>query len=398
MSRAQQGAEARSLSIVQMPAGVPVANSIGEVAPRPPLPPPSGAERSQSTASRDTADQTARSGLPKDGDALPSGHHRHSRRRPAGACSLAASRLSFKTHLLPDKDSPAFRSPHRMSLPTARRRARRSPRRRRHHLRVRNVPAGTPNSSPAAPPPWRQSLAVAGPPAEILHRWLSVPVAPHRPSAPADLAGARPAGTGILKTTRLGYDGGPAPCVVSRKPKPPSPNSTPSSGARSPRRSSAISVVIARASAAPRRSIPPKCPPRRHPRDLHRPLYSRHGCPAQSTPLPSPRARLCRGARCRVLRACRRLSCGEMPPRAHSGHWTEAVSYRPIRAAHRAIAGWPWATHPPRRRGDGKPYRRRHRPVGRLGRGPARMPMAKPSRDQEKNEPREPGCRQKRPE
>ncbi|MEO7222965.1 MAG: 5-(carboxyamino)imidazole ribonucleotide synthase [Devosia sp.] len=132
--------------------------------------------------------------------------------------SLAASRLGFKTHIYcPDKDSPAFEvTPHRtvaayddlgalekfaglVDVIT---------------YEFENVPAGTAEFLARLKPlrPGANALAVSQDrlTEKTFIAALGVPVAPHR--AILDAADLAPAlaelgGMGILKTTRLGYDG-----------------------------------------------------------------------------------------------------------------------------------------------------------------------------------------------
>lgn len=132
--------------------------------------------------------------------------------------SLAASRLGFKTHIYcPDKDSPAFEvTPHKTVAAYD------------DHAALgkfaalvdvvtyefENVPAGTAEFLAALQPlrPGANALAVSqdrlAEKSFIASR--GVPVAPHRAIRTAAELGpalAELGGTGILKTTRLGYDG-----------------------------------------------------------------------------------------------------------------------------------------------------------------------------------------------
>jgi 5-(carboxyamino)imidazole ribonucleotide synthase len=132
--------------------------------------------------------------------------------------SLAASRLGFKTHIYcPDKDSPAFEvTPHKTVAAYD------------DHAALakfaalvdvityefENVPAGTAEFLAPLKPlrPGANALAVSQDrlAEKSFIAGIGVPVAPHRAiRAPADLAPALAelGGTGILKTTRLGYDG-----------------------------------------------------------------------------------------------------------------------------------------------------------------------------------------------
>jgi 5-(carboxyamino)imidazole ribonucleotide synthase len=132
--------------------------------------------------------------------------------------SLAASRLGFKTHIYcPDKDSPAFEvTPHKTVAAYD------------DHAALgkfaamvdvityefENVPAGTAEFLAPLKPlrPGANALAISQDrlAEKTFIAALGVPVAPHRAiRTAADLAPALAelGGTGILKTTRLGYDG-----------------------------------------------------------------------------------------------------------------------------------------------------------------------------------------------
>ncbi len=132
--------------------------------------------------------------------------------------SLAASRLGFKTHIYcPDKDSPAFEvTPHKtvaayddlsalekfaalVDVVT---------------YEFENVPSGTAEFLAGLKPlrPGANALSISQDrlAEKSFIAALGVPVAPHRAiHAVTDLARALPelGGAGILKTTRLGYDG-----------------------------------------------------------------------------------------------------------------------------------------------------------------------------------------------
>ncbi len=132
--------------------------------------------------------------------------------------SLAASRLGFKTHIYcPDKDSPAFEvTPHKTIAAYDDRAALE-----KFAALVdvvtyefENVPAGTAEILASLKPlrPGANALAISQD--RLAEKTfignLGIPVAPHRPiHAPGDLAAALTdlGGAGILKTTRLGYDG-----------------------------------------------------------------------------------------------------------------------------------------------------------------------------------------------
>jgi 5-(carboxyamino)imidazole ribonucleotide synthase len=132
--------------------------------------------------------------------------------------SLAASRLGFRTHIYcPDKDSPAFEvTPHKTVAAYDDRAALE-----KFAALVdvvtyefENVPAGTAEILAPLKPlrPGANALAISQD--RLLEKTfignLGIPVAPHRAiHAAGDLAAALAdlGGAGILKTTRLGYDG-----------------------------------------------------------------------------------------------------------------------------------------------------------------------------------------------
>jgi 5-(carboxyamino)imidazole ribonucleotide synthase len=277
--------------------------------------------------------------------------------------SLAASRLGFRTHIYcPERDSPAFEvTPHKTIAAYD------------DHAALgkfaalvdvityefENVPAGTAETLAALKPlhPGANALAISQDrlAEKTFIGGLGIPVAPHRAIRDAaDLAPALAAlgGTGILKTTRLGYDGKgqrrvaslddalaafadlrPHPLVLE---------------AMVPFERE-ISVVVARSQDGATAAFDPA-------ENVHRDgILATSTLPAAISDATAQMAREHAGAIVAALDyvgilgveffvlADGSLVVNEIAPRVHnSGHWTEAVCITDQFEQHiRAVAGWP---------------------------------------------------------
>jgi 5-(carboxyamino)imidazole ribonucleotide synthase len=277
--------------------------------------------------------------------------------------ALAAARLGFKTHIYcPDKQSPAFEvTPHKtvaayddhpaltafaqlVDVIT---------------YEFENVPVGTAETLAALKPlrPGANALAIAQDrlAEKSFIAGLGVPVAPHRPIlALSDLAPALAAlgGTGILKTTRLGYDGKGQRKVVSLA------DAEAAFAELQPHPlvlealipfDREISLVLARGEDGATAAFDPA-------ENLHRDgILIRSTVPAGISETTAAEARRHAQAIAQGLGyvgvfgveffvlANGALLVNEIAPRVHnSGHWTEAVCIADQFEQHiRAIAGWP---------------------------------------------------------
>jgi 5-(carboxyamino)imidazole ribonucleotide synthase len=277
--------------------------------------------------------------------------------------SLAAARLGFKTHIYcPDRSSPAFEvTPHRtvaayddraslaafaavVDVIT---------------YEFENVPAGTAETLAPLRPlrPGANALAISQDrlAEKSFLGALGIPVAPHRPiHAVDDLAPALAAlgNAGILKTTRLGYDGkgqrriaSLAQAIAAFHELQPHPLVLEAviPFVRE------ISVVIARGLDGATAAFDPS-------ENVHRDgILATSTVPANISPDTAAQAQAHAAAIARALDyvgvlgveffvlADGSLVVNEIAPRVHnSGHWTEAVCVTDQFEQHiRAIAGWP---------------------------------------------------------